>query len=260
MMASPLMLCHAGDGELVSKTAKDISAIEESFAQSEKPLVFAADLIQALAKMPKSPVAKLRSMAQASSSLFGLADQKSFPSMVVAVISKVPFDSLPEWTRLLVPSAKARVDGMDEQGYRALLSDVLGQIGKIKDYSDDDKTIISSFALKLLLRDGDAEWETTHLKAVPDGYRKNLADALPAVLKGEYAALLGDTEIVELPKGAEPVAVFPPSRTDVPAAGVENLAISTSGSESIAVAVPAAPPSPPAPPAPPVAPPYKGQF
>ncbi len=76
----------------------------------------------------------------------------------------------------------------------------MAKINKLGDTSDADKTVISTFALKLLARGSTPEEKTEWLNgiALPASYGKQVKDAAPGVFAGNYDAVLGpDIAIVK---------------------------------------------------------------
>lgn len=205
----------AGNSDAVTKAAQnpsDIPAIVKELGTGSVSS-FASEVIAAIAAMPKPPVAKVYKMADASKALIAQAEDGKLADVIASLVSNVPFEALPAWTSLVAGSVNNEIKDMEEAAYQKLVEQVLKNIGSIKDLSNDDKTVISAFALKLLARSSDPELESVRMKdavkTAPAAYAAQLDAALLPTLKGDYAAVLGDIEIIELPKKdiAEPKAI-----------------------------------------------------
>lgn len=281
LIATTAATCALADAsDAVTKAANSPSKIPEAIAELEgvSAAAFASDVIEAIAAMPKSPVTKLGKMVAASSELISEAEDGKLADMIVALVSNVPFEALPEWTTQTIPAVQKVTADMEEAAYQKLVSDVVKKIGSVKGFSNDDKTVVTAFAIKLLARGADVGIEdepiVTALKAVPGAYKKQVTEAMPATLAGDYAPLLGGIEIITLPtveaapadNGASRVPVVP--TTDVSTKltkGAEAIAIHTAPAAPApapkpASATPAPSPVQPSKPKPPVPKPYAEQF
>lgn len=242
------------DGEdAVTKAANNTSKIPTIAAEVKTPkAAFAGDVITAIASMPKSPTAKAEKMISATKSFLPLADKGKLADMVVAIVANTPFEALPALTAETRGEAQALVAEMDDKAYEALLATTMEKIGSLKDFSNDDKTILSAFALKLLARGDDnlARIESTHkaVKAIPPAYSKQVIEALPSVFDGDYDSVLGDTKIIALPKFEKPIA-----ESKVPTNPESNIPHGTAASAIKAVDATVTP-------KPPVPPVYAEQF
>ena len=163
----------------------------------------------------------------------------------------------------------------------------MSKINKLGDTSDADKTVISTFALKLLSRDSTPEEKAEWLNGItlPASYGKQVKDAAPGVFAGNYDAVLGpdiaivkadNVRIVEpgddraLVEEAVATETTPIGAPVIPAAedreGVERpepLGTGTgtgTGTPSKKPSKPSKPSKPTPSPKPPVPPPYDGQF
>lgn len=248
-------LAFANGSDAVTSAANNTSEIPAIVAELKTPkAAFAGDVLAAIASMPKSPAAKADKMIAAAKALLPLADENKLADMVVAIIANTPFEALPVLVGETQPTAQTEVVGLDDKSYDALLSSVVKKIGALKDFSNDDKTIISAFALKLLARgeDNNAIIESVAkvAKSMPAAYGKQVIEAFPAVLKGDYQSVLGDTKIITLPKFDKPVV-----ESNVPTA--EDVAVPHGAKAKAVRPVDTVIPPAPKPPVPPV---YAEQF
>lgn len=247
-------LAFANGSDAVTSAANNTSEIPAIVAELKTPkAAFAGDVLAAIASMPKSPAAKADKMIAAAKALLPLADKNKLADMVVAIIANTPFEALPVLVGETQPTAQTEVVGLDDKSYDALLSAVVKKIGALKDFSNDDKTIISAFALKLLARGEDdnaiIEAVAKVAKSMPAAYGKQVIEAFPAVLKGDYQSVLGDTKIITLPKFDKPV------QSKIPTAEGVNLPHG-SNAQSVKPVDTVIPPAP----KPPVPPVYAEQF
>lgn len=257
-------LAFASDNDAVTRAAGNTSEIPAIVAELKTPRAsFAGDVMSAIASMPKSPVKKTEKMISAAKALIPLADEKKLDDMVVALVANTPFEALPVWTDKTRDAVQAIVASMDDKTYDALLASVMRKIGALKDYSNDDKTVVSTFALKLLARGKDvpARIESTAkaIKAIPAAYGKQVIEALPSALEGDYAPILGDTKIISIPK-FEKARTDSKVPTDLGANIPHGIAAPTIAEVKEPVVVPPVEPVAPVPPAPPVPPVYAEQF
>lgn len=264
----------------VTKAASDASSIHASVAALDGVSIsaFAAEVIDAIATKPKNPVSKVLSLIEASERLLAESDESNLADVIVAMISNVPFEALPEWTTLMFDAVQEATHDLVDASYDKLVFDVVGKIGDLADYTDEDKVVVTTFAIKLLSRgiaDPEDEFIAKAINVVPVGLRGQVSSALPAVLGGDYSGILAGVDIIDVPDsgtagGTAGVATDGGVTDDgTPDEGVEKL----DGAETVLPKdpVPETPPAenPPVrgddgtetPPAerPPVPTPYKGQ-
>ena len=285
-------MTFAAGADDITLAAQDTSKIPElvKSLQGQKGSEFAADVISAIAAKPGNPSKKVKEMAAASEAFLGSVPDGELASLLANLVANVPFASLPAW----VDSFKSAVDeftkDLSDEAYNKLVNDVMAKINKLGDTSDADKTVISSFALKLLARGSTPEEKTEWLKGItlPSSYGKQVTDAAPSVFTGNYDAVLGPdiaivkTEDVRIVEPGDDVSLVEEAvKTETSPIGIPviDAAADREGIErpeplggpavgtGVAPATPSKPskkpskPSkPPKPPKPPVPPPYDGQF
>ena len=189
----------------VTKAASDASSIHASVAALDGVSIsaFAAEVIDAIATKPKNPVSKVLSLIEASERLLAESDESNLADVIVAMISNVPFEALPEWTNGMMSPVQEATADIEDAPYNQLVADVMKKIGALDDLTDDDRVIVSAFALKLLSRGiKDIDFEPLHsgLLAVPQGYRNQVGDALASILAGDYSSVLAGVNVISLPK------------------------------------------------------------
>ncbi len=272
MIATTAAACAmANADDAVTKAASNFSNIREALAESggTSASAFAADLLTAIAAKAKSPQAKLQDLIDASKILVDNRDEGKLSDMVVSLVSSIPFEDLPTWTSAMMDTVNPLVTGMEESAYNSLVADVVKKISGLADFTDDDKTVITAFALKLLMRNKDPDLESEPLKsaiaAAPASYSKQLAQVLPSTFSGDYGPVLGGTEIVTLPTPAASSDTPVQSRTSTTPTA-DTVGTTPIGTLSVPVAPgksspePKPQPKPSTPVKPPVPPVYKGQF
>lgn len=210
----------------VTKAAGDASTIHASVAALDGVSIsaFAAEVIDAIATKPKNPVSKVLSLIEASENLLAESDESNLADVIVAMISNVPFEALPEWTAGMMSPVQEATQDIEDAPYNQLVADVMKKIGTLDDLTDDDRVIVSAFALKLLsrgIKEPDLDPLAFGIAAVPQGYRAQLQSALAAVLAGDYSSVLAGVNIISLPKGE-----------DIPDAGKNEGFESTKGEDS----------------------------
>ena len=277
-------------GEEITQAAQDTSKIPELVAslQGQKASEFAADVISAIATMPGNPSRKVKQMASAAEAFLGSVPEGELSSLLANLVANVPFASLPAWVDSFKGSVDSFTKNLTDEAYNKLVNDVMAKINKLGDTSDADKTVISSFALKLLARAKNPEEQTEWLNkvALPAAYADQVKAAMPGVFGGNYDAVLGpDTKIVKndtvriVEPGSDVTLVDEATKTDttpigmpvIPAAedreGVERPEpMNTGTGTGSGTGRPSRPSKPskntePTPsPKPPVPPPYQGQF
>ena len=237
--------------------------------------------------MPGNPSKKVNQMAAAAKAFLGTVPDGELASLLANMVANVPFASLPAWVDSFKPSVDDFTQGLSDDAYGKLVTDVMAKINKLGDTSDADKTVISAFALKLLARakslEDKTDWANTI--ALPAAYADQVKAAMPGVFSGNYDAVLGpDTKIVkasydrivtpgsdiELQEEAVRTGTTPVGTPVVPAAqdrlGIERpeplIPPPPAAGKPSKPAKPPKPtqPSQPPKPKPPVPPPYKGQF
>ncbi len=282
-------MAFAADADGITAAAQDTSKIPDlvKSLDGQKASDFAADVISAIAAMPGNPSKKVKKMAAASEAFLGSVPDGELASLIANLTANVPFASLPAWVDSFKGDIDAFTKDLSDEAYNKLVNDVMAKINKLGDTSDADKTVISTFALKLLARGSTPEEKTDWLNniALPASYGKQVKDAAPGVFAGNYDAVFGpeisivkadDVRIV-MP-GDDEVLVNEATATEtapigapvIPAAadreGIERpepLGTGTgTGIAQPAVSKPAKKPAKPVPPkpVPPVPPPYAGQF
>ena len=189
-------------GEDITQAAQDTSKIPElvKSLQGQKASEFAADVISAIAAMPGNPSRKVKQMASAAEAFLGSVPEGELSSLLANMVANVPFASLPAWVDSFKGSVDSFTKDLTDEAYNKLVNDVMAKINKLGDTSDADKTVISSFALKLLARAKNPEEQTEWLNkvALPAAYADQVKAAMPGVFGGNYDAVLGpDTKVVK---------------------------------------------------------------
>ena len=280
-------MAFAASAEDITAAAQDTSKIPElvKSLEGQKASDFAADVVSAIAAMPGNPSKKVKKMAAASEAFLGSVPDGELASLIANLTANVPFASLPAWVDSFKGAIDAFTKDLSDEAYNKLVNDVMSKINKLGDTSDADKTVISTFALKLLARGSTPEEKTEWLKgiALPASYGKQVSDAAPGVFAGNYDAVLGpDIEIVKadsiriVEPGDDRVLVEEATATEttpigapvIPAAedreGIERPEpLGTGTGTGTGTGAPSSKPSKsskPKPPKPPVPPPYVGQF
>lgn len=187
----------------VSAAAANPSTIHAAVADLGGTTIsaFAAEVIDAIATIPKAPVSKVLSLVDASQKFLAESDETNLADVIVALISNVPFDALPEWTNAMIKPVNEATSAIEEVAYNKLVADVVTKIGGL-DESDDDKTVITAFAIKLLSRGKDTFDEEpvySALAAVPATYSEQLKETLASVFGGNYEAVLPGVDIIAIP-------------------------------------------------------------
>ena len=280
-------MAFAADADGITAAAQDTSKIPDlvKSLEGQKASDFAADVVSAIAAMPGNPSKKVKKMAAASEAFLGSVPDGELASLIANLTANVPFASLPAWVDSFKGDVDAFTKDLPDEAYNKLVNDVMAKINKLGDTSDADKTVISTFALKLLARGSTPEEKTDWLNniALPASYGKQVKDAAPGVFAGNYDAVFGpEISIVKVDDirivmpGDDEVLVNEATATEtapigapvIPAAadreGIERpepLGTGT-GIAQPAVSKPAKKPAKPVPPkpVPPVPPPYDGQF
>lgn len=275
--ASVAVSSFAASSDNISLVAADVSKIPEVIAslEDESPANFASDVVNAIVKLPKNPKEKLRKLADASSSFIALAEGKALSETISSLVSSVPNEYLPGWTDLTRPSVQISVQDLPEAEYSSIVGDVVQKISVLADSSNDDKTTLTTFALKLLVRiEPEVAWIESAIKflpSIPSSYRTQVEAAIKPTFEGSYSALLGETKIVEVP------AVTTPPTTDSATVVADRVPTTPSQDQDALLPVGAEaiaqegnvqseggdetpPPPAPTPVKPPVPTPYRGQF
>lgn len=244
----------------VSQAADNPSTIQNAIAGLNGVSIqaFASEVIDAIATKPKNPVAKVLSLVEASCEFLAASDESNLADVIVAMISNVPFEALPEWTTQMIKPVADTTADIEETAYNKLVADVVSKIGNLDEFEDSDKVVVTAFAIKLLARGKDDYTEDpirSALAAVPAEYRDQVESALSDVLAGDYSSLLAGVDIIVMPTIDISVAE---SGTEGGEIGFEN----TKGVDALTDKdpdVPAPAPTPTPKPKPPVAPTYKEQ-
>ena len=188
-------MAFAAGAEDITAAAQDTSKIPElvKSLQGQKGSEFAADVISAIAAMPGNPSKKVKKMAAASEAFLGSVPNGELASLLANLTANVPFASLPAWVNSFKGAVDAFTKDLSDAAYNQLVNDVMAKINKLGDTSDADKTVISTFALKLLARGSTPEEKSQWLNgiALPASYGKQVKDAAPGVFAGNYDAVLG---------------------------------------------------------------------
>ncbi len=195
-------MAFAAGADSITAAAQDTSKIPElvKSLDGQKASDFAADVISAIAAMPGNPSKKVKKMASASEAFLGAVPDGELASLIANLVANVPFASLPAWVDSFKGAVDAFTKDLSDADYNKLVNDVMAKINKLGDTSDADKTVISSFALKLLARGSTPEEKTEWLNGItlPASYGKQVKDAAPGVFAGNYDAVLGpDIAIVK---------------------------------------------------------------
>lgn len=187
----------------VSLAASNASTIHTAVAELNGVAVsaFAAEVIDAIATMPKNPITKVFTLVEASKNFLAESDEANMADVIVAMISNVPFEALPEWTAAMIKPVGDATKDMDETAYNNLVSSVVTKIGGL-DETDEDKAIITAFAIKLLSRGADSVEDDLVKRAladVPAAYADMVASSVADVLAGDYSAVLAGLDIIFIP-------------------------------------------------------------
>lgn len=188
----------------VTSAAANPSTIHNAVADLSGVTIqaFAAEVIDAIAAKPQEPVSKVLDLVAASSNFLKESDESNLADVIVAMISNVPFEALPEWTTLMLSSVQDTTRDMTDASYSKLVTDVVSKIGDLADYTDEDKVVVTTFAIKLLARGADDPEDKEILNAVgavPVTLRGQVSAALPGVLAGDYSEILAGVDIIDVP-------------------------------------------------------------
>lgn len=246
----------------VTAAANNPSTIHAAVSQldSTKIAAFASEVIDAIATMPKNPITKVMSLVESSQNFLAESDESNLADVIVALISNVPFEALPEWTNHMFESVQEATADIDDAAYNQLVADVISKIGELEEFEDGDKVVVTAFAIKLLSRGRDYYDEETIrniLAYVPESYRGQVESVLPDVMAGDYSGLLAGVDVI----------VLPPSATESTESPAEGGFEKTKG-EEVPTAIdrtskkpqPTPTPTPTPKPKPPVPPPYSEQY
>ena len=188
----------------VSEAADNPSTIQNAIAGLNGVSIqaFASEVIDAIATKPKNPVAKVLSLVEASCEFLAASDESNLADVIVAMISNVPFEALPEWTTQMIKPVADTTADIEETAYNKLVADVVTKIGQLDEFEDSDKVVVTAFAIKLLSRGKDDYAEDpirSAIAAVPPEYRGQLEGALGDVLAGDYSGLLAGVDVITMP-------------------------------------------------------------
>lgn len=195
-------ISYAVDGNSLTAAAEDTSKIPEivKSLEGQKGSDFAADVMNAIAKMPGNPSKKVNKMVSAAEKFLGCVPEGELPAMFANLTANVPFPSLPAWVDAFKPTVDAFTKDIAGDQYDKLVNDVMSKINALGNTSDADKTTISAFALKLLSRAKTEEEQSEWIKKVvlPAAYADQVKNAMPGVFAGNYDAVLGpDAKVVK---------------------------------------------------------------
>lgn len=242
----------------VSEAAENPATIQSAIAALNGVSIqaFASEVIDAIATKPKNPIAKILSLVEASCEFLAASDESNLADVIVAMISNVPFEALPEWTTQMIKPVADTTADIEETAYNKLVADVVSKIGDLDEFEDGDKVVVTAFAIKLLSRARDTYSEDTiraALEVVPPAYKGQVEAALPDVLSGDYSGVLAGVDVVTLPTTDASVAE-PGTIGGVPGFEETKGVESTNDKTRKATKTPT-----PTPPKPPVPVPYKEQ-
>ena len=280
LMAMMAATCVSAQTEsaAVSQAADNPSTIQSAIAALNGVSIqaFASEVIDAIATKPKHPVAKVLSLVEASCEFLAASDEGNLADVIVAMISNVPFEALPEWTTQMIKPVADTTADIEETAYNKLVADVVSKIGSLDEFEDDDKVVVTAFAIKLLSRgkdDYDEEPLRSAIAAIPETYRGQVEASLGDVLSGDYSGVLAGVEIILIPTtdvsaGGTPGAPGSPSVKGTESdsnefennGGIEaNPDPGLTPTPPSTPSTPSSPSEPSEPPAPPVPPLYEGQ-
>lgn len=278
LVASLAASCVSAQTENVAVTqaADNPSAIQSAIAGLNGVSIqaFASEVIDAIATKPKNPVAKVLSLVEASCEFLAASDESNLADVIVAMISNVPFEALPEWTTQMIAPVADKTSDIEETAYNKLVADVVTKIGDLDEFEDSDKVVVTAFAIKLLSRGKDDYAEDpirSAIAAVPEEYRGQVEGSLGDVLAGDYSGLLAGIDVISIPASDAGAVPGVPGTSDAAKPGTgsesgESGFEDTKGVDALTdkdpdVTPPTEPttPSTPTPEKPPVAPTYKEQ-
>lgn len=252
------------DNAAVTQAASNPSTIHNAVAELSGVTIqaFAAEVIDAIAAKPQNPVSKVFDLVSAASNFLAESDESNLADVIVAMISNVPFEALPEWTTLMLESVQNATRDIEETAYNQLVSDVVEKIGELDGYEEQDKVVVTAFAIKLLFRGKEGELDDymdMALAAVPASYRNQVQGAASDVMGGDYSSVLTGVDVIVIPTAGGESGTTPGGGTtgggDSTEGGFEN----TDDGESLVVKTPEAEQEKEQE-KPPVSPPYSGQF
>lgn len=167
---------------------------------------FIAKLVKVLSNKPASPVARVEGLVEASKLVFSNVSQDRFADAIVASTANIPFNALPEWTRLCKATTKAIPVNMSDPQYDAVVNKVIKDIANLASVPKENKAVVTICALELLARGKTPEDEfawINKIQGIPEGYRQDVLDGYKAMSRGDYSSLLGDTQIIKVPAAGE---------------------------------------------------------
>lgn len=196
------------DNATVTQAASNPSTIHNAVAELSGVTIqaFAAEVIDAIAAKPQSPVSKVFDLVAAASNFLAESDESNLADVIVAMISNVPFEALPEWTTLMLESVQNTTRDIEETAYNKLVSDVVEKIGELDGYEEEDKVVVTAFAIKLLFRGKEGELDEyidMVIAAVPGSYRNQVQGAARDVMGGDYSSVLTGVDIIVIPTAGE---------------------------------------------------------
>jgi hypothetical protein len=193
-----LVPCLANDVQIgaAASDPQQVPALIAGMPAQEVP-AFAGQVMEAIANMPVSPAVRLRQMREVATAFLAAAPQGQEPALLAQLITHVPFQMLPGWISAFKPAVGEKTAAMTDAAYETLAADVLKAIDAGEEWSDEDKTIFTTFAIVLLARAPAPEENKAYLDrllpVLPESYRGQVAAAAPAALAGDYSLLLGPT-------------------------------------------------------------------
>lgn len=196
------------DNATVTQAASNPSTIHNAVAELSGVTIqaFAAEVIDAIAAKPQNPVSKVFDLVSAASNFLAESDESNLADVIVAMISNVPFEALPEWTTLMLESVQNTTRDIEETAYNKLVSDVVEKIGELDGYEEEDKVVVTAFAIKLLFRGKEGELDEyidMAIAAVPGSYRNQVQGAARDVMGGDYSSVLTGVDIIVIPTAGE---------------------------------------------------------
>lgn len=207
----------AQDVALAAETPAVIPGMVKTLEKQDVP-DFVAKLVKVLAAKPASPTVRVKGLVDASKLVFSNVGPSELGDAIVASAANVPFNALPEWTRLCKRTTKAITANMADPQYDAIVDKVIKDIADLSSVSQENKAVVTICALELLARGKGAADDQAWLSAlsIPAGYRQDVVDGFAAMSRGDYASLFGNTKIIKIDEKAE-VKEEPADVADVPA-------------------------------------------
>ena len=251
------------DNAAVTQAASNPSTIHNAVAELSGVTIqaFAAEVIDAIAAKPQNPVSKVFDLVSAASNFLAESDESNLADVIVAMISNVPFEALPEWTTLMLESVQNTTRDIEETAYNQLVSDVVEKIGELDGYEEQDKVVVTAFAIKLLFRGKEGELDEyidMAIAAVPASYRNQVQGVASDVMGGDYSSVLTGVDVIVIPSAGDSDAgtTTGGGKSD----GDEGFEGTEDGDSLVVKTAEDEQPKEPEQEKPPVSPPYSGQF